>query len=141
MDQTHPFIAVLDDEPQFGKALARLLKTYGFEVATFRRGEEFLEACASRLPHCLLLDLLMPGLNGFEVLERVAARQVPVIVITGHDQPGTAQRVQALGGFNYFLKPVNEAQLSAALRAALDHHVRTAAPQQGQRTRPPSRNQ
>ena len=121
MDQTHPFIAVLDDEPQFGKALARLLKTYGFEVATFTRGEEFLDSCASRLPNCLLLDLHMPGLSGFEVLERIAVRRVPVLVITGHDQPGNAQRVRALGGLDYFLKPVNESNLLAAIHAAITH--------------------
>jgi FixJ family two-component response regulator len=122
MDQTRALIGVLDDEPQFGKALARLLKTHGFEVVTYTRGEEFLEACASRLPNCVLLDLHMPGLSGFEVLERIAVRQVPAIVITGHDQPGNAQRVRALGGLNYFLKPVNESQLLAAIRAAIDHH-------------------
>jgi FixJ family two-component response regulator len=121
MDQTRPLIAVLDDEPQFCKALARLLKTHGFDVVTFTHGEEFLEACASRLPNCLLLDLHMPDLNGFEVLERIAARHVPVLVITGHDQPGNAQRVRALGGLNYFLKPVNELKLLDAIRAAITH--------------------
>jgi DNA-binding response OmpR family regulator len=121
MDQPRALIAVLDDEPQFGKALARLLKTHGFEVVTFTRGEEFLEACASRLPNCLLLDLHMPGLNGFEVLERIAARHVPVLVLTGHDQPGNAQRVRALGALDYFLKPVNGLQLLTAIRAAIHH--------------------
>jgi FixJ family two-component response regulator len=121
MDQTWPLIAVLDDEPNFCKALARLLKTHGFEVLTFTRGEEFLEALASRVPNCLLLDLHMPGLNGFEVLERVAARHVPVLVITGHDQPGNAQRVRALGALDYFLKPVNEFQLLAAIQTAIHH--------------------
>jgi FixJ family two-component response regulator len=121
MDQTRALIAVLDDEPKFCRALARLLKTHGFEVVTFTRGEEFLEACASRLPICLLLDLHMPGLSGFEVLERISAQHVPVLVITGHDQPGNAERVRSLGGLNYFLKPVNEAQLLAAIHDALGH--------------------
>jgi FixJ family two-component response regulator len=119
MDSTRPLISVLDDEPQFCKALARLLKTHGFEVVTFTRGEEFLDACASRVPNCLLLDLHMPGLNGFEVLEHIAARHVPVLVITGHDQPGNAQRVRALGALDYFLKPVNELKLVEAIRAAI----------------------
>jgi FixJ family two-component response regulator len=121
MDQSRPLISVLDDEPQFGKALARLLKTYGFEVVTFTRGEEFLEACASRMPNCLLLDLHMPGLNGFEVLERLTERHAPVLVITGHDEPGNAERVRKLGGVGYLLKPVNEPQLLQAIRAALTH--------------------
>ena len=119
MDQNRPFIAVLDDEPQFGKALARLLQSHGFEVVTFTRGEEFLEACASRLPDCLLLDLYMPGLDGFEVLARIAARRVPVLVMTGQDQPGNAHRVRTLGALDYFLKPVNESQLLVAIRDAL----------------------
>ena len=121
MDQDRALIAVLDDEPQYCKALARLLKTHGFDVATFTRGEAFLGACASRLPNCLLLDLHMPGLNGFEVLERIAARHVPVLVITGHDQPGNAERARALGGLDYFLKPVNEYQLVGAILGALAH--------------------
>ena len=121
MDQTWALIAVLDDESNFCKALARLLKTHGFEVLTFTRGEEFLEACASRVPNCLLLDLHMPGLNGFEVLERIAARHVPALVITGHDQPGNAERVRVLGGLNYFLKPVNEHQLVAAIHDAISY--------------------
>lgn len=121
MEPTRPLIAVLDDEPRFCKALARLLKTHGLDVVTFTQGEALLAAWASGLPDCLLLDLHMPGLNGFEVLERIAARNVPVLVITGHDQPGNAQRVRALGAMDYFLKPVNELQLLEAIRAAVTH--------------------
>jgi FixJ family two-component response regulator len=129
MDQTRPLITVLDDEPQFCKALARLLKTHGFDVVTFTHGEEFLAACASRLPSCLLLDLHMPDLNGFEVLERIAPRRVPVLVITGHDQPGNAERVRALGCSDYFLKPVNESQLLEAIRTAIAPSLQTNAPE------------
>jgi FixJ family two-component response regulator len=119
MHETRPLIAVLDDEPQFCRALARLLKTHGLDVVTFTRGDEFLAACVSRLPDCLLLDLHMPDLNGFDILERVAARHLPVLVITGHDQPGNTERVRALGGRDYFLKPVNESRLLGAIRAAI----------------------
>jgi FixJ family two-component response regulator len=128
MDQPRPFIAVLDDEPQFCKALARLLKTHGFEVATFTKGEEFLAAAASRLPDCLLLDLHMPGFNGFEILERLAQRHMPVLVITGHDQPGNAERVRDLGSSGYFLKPVNESELLAAISAAIAHPLNDISP-------------
>jgi len=119
MPETRPLIAVLDDEPQFCRALARLLRTHGLDVVTFTHGDEFLATCASRLPDCLLLDLHMPDLNGFDILERVAARHLPVLVITGHDQPGNAERVRALGGRDYFLKPVNESRLLGAIRAAI----------------------
>jgi CheY-like chemotaxis protein len=121
MDQTRLLISVLDDEPSFCKALARLLKTHGFDVVIFTRGEELLADWASWLPDCVLLDLHMPDLNGFEILERIAARHVPVVVITGHDEPGNAERVGKLGGVDYLLKPVNELQLLQAIRAALTH--------------------
>jgi FixJ family two-component response regulator len=119
MNEIRPLVSVLDDEPQFCKALSRLLKTHGFEVVTFTHVEKFLEACASRLPNCLLLDLHMPALSGFDILEWIAARQVPVLVITGHDQPGNAERVRALGAAAYFLKPINESQLVAAIHDAI----------------------
>ncbi len=117
MDRIQPFIAVLDDEPQMGKALGRLLKTHGFEVLCFTQGAELFAACASRLPDCLLLDVHMPEISGFDVLERFTAQRVsvPVVVITGHDQPGNAARVRALGAAEYLLKPLDEAQLLAAI--------------------------
>lgn len=121
MQSTKPLIYVLDDEPLFCKALARLLKSHGLEVITFARGEDLLTACASQLPNCLLLDLHMPELSGFEVLARIDVKRVPVLVITGHDQPGNAERVRALGGVDYFLKPINEAQLLEATRKSLTH--------------------
>jgi FixJ family two-component response regulator len=128
MDERRPLIAVLDDEPQFCRALARLLKTHGLDVVTFTRGDEFLAACESRLPDCLLLDLHMPEPNGFEILEHVAERHLPVLVITGNDHSGNAERVRALGGLDYFLKPVNETQLLNAIRAAIKHTHGTIAP-------------
>ena len=125
MDRIRPLIAVLDDEPQFCKAVARLLKTHAFDVVTYTCGEVFLADCASRSPDCLLLDLHMPDLSGFEVLERSAARRIPSFVITGHDQLGNAERVRALGAVDYFLKPVNESQLVDAIRAAIDRPAPT----------------
>jgi FixJ family two-component response regulator len=121
MIQSPPVIAVLDDEPQMCKALSRLLKTRGFEVVTFGLGEELFAAFASRLPDCLLLDLHIPGISGFDVLERLAAEQspVPVIVITGHDQPGNAERVRNLGAVDYLLKPIKELTLMDALAKAM----------------------
>lgn len=122
MNETGPIIAVLDDEPQMCKALGRLLKTHGFRVETFALGAEFLASCASRVPDCLLLDLHMPDINGFEVLKRLAVQSisVPVIVITGYDQPGNAERVRTLGAVEYLLKPLNESQLIATIRKAIE---------------------
>lgn len=122
MNRLQPFIAVLDDEPQMGKALGRLLKTHGFEVVCFTQGAELFDACASRLPDCLLLDVHMPGISGFDVLERLASQHlpVPVVVITGHDQLGNAARVRALGAAEYLLKPLDETHLLAAINKVME---------------------
>ncbi|MFM1942572.1 MAG: hypothetical protein RI897_1554 [Verrucomicrobiota bacterium] len=121
MCHTRPVIAVLDDEPQMGKALGRLLRTHGFEVVCFTSGAELFAAFSARLRDCLVLDLHMPHLNGFEVLEWLAAQQipVPVVVITGHDQPGNSERARELGAVDYLLKPLGESQLLAAIRRAI----------------------
>ncbi len=114
-------IAVLDDEAEMRKALRRLLTCRGFRVQELERAEDFLAASEPNLPDCLLLDLQMPGLNGFQLLEILAARKVriPVVVITAHDEPGTAEQVRALGAFAYLRKPIDREALFAALGSAL----------------------
>ena len=90
-----PLIAVLDDEPQFCKALGRLLKTHGLEVSAFACGQDLLAACALRQPNCLLLDLHMPDMNGFQVLERLRQLRMPVPVITLRRRPAGQCRTAA----------------------------------------------
>jgi FixJ family two-component response regulator len=120
MSGEQPVVAVLDDEPEMRKALRRLLAIRGFCVHEFERAEDLVAALDSQRLDYLLLDLHMPGLNGFDVLETFRSRQihVPVIVITAHDEPGTAERVRALGACAYLKKPVDRDALLAAIAAA-----------------------
>jgi FixJ family two-component response regulator len=113
-------IAILDDEPAMRKALRRLLTSCGFRVEEYERGEELIAASGSNSLDCLLLDLHMPGLNGFDVLETWRSRRiaVPVIVITAYDEPGMAERVLALGASAYLKKPAEKQALLAAIEAA-----------------------
>ncbi len=121
MSQLSPIVAVLDDEPEMRKALRRLLVAKGFRVQVHARGEDLLESLSSGLPHCLLLDLHMPGVNGFDVLAAFASREIttPVVVITGHEEPETEERVRSFGVVAYLRKPVDEAILFSAIDAAL----------------------
>ena len=120
MPITGPVVAVADDEPEMRKALRRLLACRDFRVEECPCREDLLAALGSHPLEFLLLDLHMPGLNGFDVLEAFRARQipVPVIVITAHDEPGTAERVRALGAAAYLKKPVDRDALFAAIEAA-----------------------
>ncbi len=121
MPKAQATIGVLDDEPEMRKALHRLLTCRGYQVKEYARGEDVLEALGSQRLDCLLLDLHMEGLNGFGVLEAFLARQihVPVIVITAHDEPGTAEQVRGLGAFAYLTKPVDRDALFSCIAAAL----------------------
>jgi FixJ family two-component response regulator len=115
-----PVIAVLDDEPRLRKALRRLLVAHGFAVVTFERGRDVMAALAVQPMDCLLLDLHMPDVTGFEVLEDMSTRRIstPVIVLTGHGGPDTAERVFSMGAVAYLSKPVDEAALLAAISEA-----------------------
>ena len=120
MPNAKQVVAILDDEPEMRKALRRLLTCRGFRVEEYGCGEDLLAAFGTHPLDYLLLDLHMPGINGFDVLEAFHSRQssVPVIVITAHDEPGTAERVRALGASAYLKKPVDRDTLFAAIAAA-----------------------
>ena len=121
MAQTPPVVAVLDDEPQMLKALRRLLTAHGFRVEVYERGTDYLTALSSCREDCLLLDLHMPETNGFDVLKAFESQRIltPVVVITGHDEPGTAARALSLGAASYLTKPVDESALLSAIKSVI----------------------
>jgi FixJ family two-component response regulator len=86
VSKTRPLIAVVDDEEPVRKALTRLLRSADLDVETFPSGVEFLESLPTRRPDCVVLDLHMPLMDGFEVQARLAesSAPVPVVTITGH---------------------------------------------------------
>jgi FixJ family two-component response regulator len=122
MDGYPCLIAIVDDEVELRRALARVLETHGFECAGFAAGEELIAAVSARHFDCVLLDLHLPGMSGFDVL---AALQLdpaspPVIVITGHDEPAYLDRGLALGALACHRKPMRTADLLTAISRACD---------------------
>ena len=112
-------IAVVDDEPSIRRALDRLMRSADMDVDTYPSGAEFLAAWSCGAPDCVVLDLHMPGLTGFDVLERLTQSdaRVPVVVVTGHDTPEA--RALASGASAYLLKPVDDGALLSAIDAAI----------------------
>lgn len=100
-------VAVVDDESSVCRALSRLLRSVGLEVVTFTEGAAFLKFLESQRPDCIVLDLHMPQVSGFDVLAWLVkqARPIPVVTITGHDTPESYQRVMAAGACAYLRKP------------------------------------
>jgi FixJ family two-component response regulator len=124
--KTRSLIAVVDDEEPIRKALSRLLRSAGLDVKTFQSGAEFLESLATQRPDCVVLDLHMPLVSGFEVQARLAGSgdSLPVVIITGHDTDEA--RASALAGHPvaYLRKPVNDQVLLDAIELALTHNPR-----------------
>jgi FixJ family two-component response regulator len=117
---TRLLIAVVDDEESIRRALGRLLRSAGHEVRSYASGTEFLGSLSSGCPECLILDVHMPGLTGFEVLARLQTDgvRVPTVVITGFDEPDAEPRAMRLGAVKFLRKPVREDELLEAVDLA-----------------------
>jgi len=113
-------VAVIDDDTSVRKALSRLLTTAGFQVDSYAGGAHFLESLARRVPHCAIVDLHMPNMNGLELQARIVASglHVPVIIITANDEPTLRERALAAGAAGYLAKPFSDEILLAAVAAA-----------------------
>ena len=116
-----PLIGIVDDEEPFRRALARLLEAHDFRTAGFASGPEFLAEAGRRRFDCLLLDLVMPGLSGLDVLAALDGHPhaPPAIVISGLDDPELFQRARSMKAFECHSKPIGEAQLLGAIERAL----------------------
>ncbi len=112
------------------KAFRRLLGCRGYQVREYARAEDLIGDLATNPPGCILLDLHMPGANGFDVLETLRARQqdIPTIAVTAHDEPGTELRVRALGAVAYLKKPVDRDTLLSAMGLAGYHATGDRSP-------------
>jgi adenylate cyclase len=115
---------VVDDNEQNRDVLVRRLQRMGYDSATAENGVQALEAMRSQPFDAVLLDIMMPGMNGFQVLERMQAdeqlRHLPVIVISALDDMDSIVRCINLGADDYLTKPFNRMLLEARLRATLD---------------------
>ena len=121
MSTREPLVAIVEDDDEVRVAFARLLECAGFAIRVFDSGEAFLSDAGCRRPDCVVLDLNMPGLSGFEVQARLGAqgRDIPVVLVTGHDTASVRARASAAGAKAYLCKPVDDDALLAAIADAL----------------------
>lgn len=116
-------LLVVDDTDRNRELVSRQLARQGFTVSEARSGEEALERLAGREFDLILLDILMPGMDGIEVLRRLKAdpelRGVPVIVTSSIDEADTAVRCMESGAADYITKPVDPVLLRTRVEAAL----------------------
>ena len=115
-------IYVVEDDASLRNAVGRLLRSAHYRVLPFASAEEFIRSVFTSIVGCLLLDIKLPGISGFELLEQLHASgmQMPVIFITGQDREGMEERAMRLGATAYLRKPVDEETLLSAIRRALE---------------------
>jgi two-component system response regulator MprA len=120
-EHLHMRLLVVDDDPAVRDALALVLGLDGFEVATACDGREAMRTLAQQRPDAVVLDVLMPGLDGLEVCRRMRATgdRTPVLMLTARAE--VTERVQGLevGADDYLVKPFAREELVARLRALL----------------------
>jgi FixJ family two-component response regulator len=116
-----PLISVVDDDDSVRESLSSLMRSVGFEVAVFASAEEFLSSDHLRNTDCLILDVRMPGMNGFELQRELGAthHQVPVVFLTAHWDDEARQRALKAGAVDYLFKPCDDGALLNAIDAAL----------------------
>ena len=118
----HPTVFVVDDDGAVSAAIRLVLEDAGHSVEVFVSCEAFLEAYRPGYGSCLLIDAYLPGMDGFELLQRLRGERqlLPAIMITGRSDVPTAVRAMKAGASDFIEKPVGRGELLASVNRALD---------------------
>ena len=116
-------ILIADDEEHLGYLVKFKLEKEGFDVIWKKNGRQALEAVREERPDLVILDVMMPGLTGFEVLEAIKAdpelKDTPVIMLTASGQEADTVKGIDMGAADYIVKPFRPAELVARIRRCL----------------------
>src|SRR5260370_38427541 len=115
-------VSIVDDDESLRRSLKNLLGSVGFRVETFASAEAFLQSIHQEQTGCLVLDLRMPGMNGFDLLRHLwgTGSRIPVVILTSHGVLPARQRSPQAGAVPFLSKPFNGNALLDAVRTALD---------------------
>jgi CheY-like chemotaxis protein len=118
-------ILLVEDEPENQLVIGLILTTEGYNVITADRGDAALKLAAGEKPDLILLDVMMPEINGYEVLERLRSNPetagIPVVLLTALAQEKDVEKAVEAGVNGFVAKPFEPAELISCVRAALSH--------------------
>jgi FixJ family two-component response regulator len=116
-----PRISIVDDDASIREALKSLMRSVRFDVEAFGSAEEFLASARFHETTCLILDLSLPGMNGFELQNHlnIERRSIPIIFITAHADEAARQRALKAGAIELLSKPVRREPLFKAIESAI----------------------
>lgn len=115
-----PLILVVDDEAMARTMASKLLEKAGYNTQAVESGDECLKFVAAQKPAAILLDMLMPGMSGLEVLEKLRAgassKSIPVLLVTAKGQADVVRQAAALGIADFIVKPFHSLDLIARVK-------------------------
>ncbi|GAB6909604.1 hypothetical protein JCM12296A_54500 [Desulfosarcina cetonica] len=124
MTDNAPLILIVDDNPKNVQFLGNLLMPHGYEIGVAQNGVEALAFVADVLPDLILLDVMMPEMDGYQVCERIksdlACRHIPVIFLTAKSHSDDIVKGFDVGGSDYITKPFIAAELMARIKTHLE---------------------
>lgn len=117
-------VCVLDDDPSVVKATSRLLSSAGWNVASFTDPTDFLRHAEECQPKVVVLDILMPAMNGLEVQKRLQAisPESRVIILTSKDDPSVRAKAAEQGASAFFTKPIGDDEFLAGIESAFSRN-------------------
>jgi DNA-binding response OmpR family regulator len=118
-----PRVLVVDDEPNILLSLEFLMQQAGFEVTTAEDAEQAQVLISQQVPDLILLDISLPGMSGFDLLEQLradeATRSLPVVMLTAHGREVEKEKGMALGASDYITKPFSTRELVSRVQTLL----------------------
>jgi FixJ family two-component response regulator len=120
-----PIVHVVDDDASFRKAISRLLKLSGYEIAEYDSATSFLRTIDNAKPGCIVLDVQMPAFGGLKLQDELAklSRNWQIIFMTGHGDIPTSVRAIKAGAEDFLSKPVSKQTLLEAIERAFVRHA------------------
>ena len=120
-EETIARVLVVDDEPNIADVISMALKYNDFTVATAADGNEALDRVSEFRPDLIVLDVMMPGLDGFQVAKRLAERSkdIPILFLTARDTTDDKIRGLTIGGDDYMTKPFSVEELIVRIKVIL----------------------
>lgn len=118
-----PRILVVDDSPTELFRFKEMLNKYGYEVIEAMSGEEGIQMAQSTLPDLILMDIVMPGVNGFQATRQITrdntTKHIPIVIVSTKDQETDRVWGKRQGAIDYLTKPIGEKQLIDVIKAHL----------------------
>src|SRR5215469_6381243 len=124
MSESVSQIYVVDDDLSVRESVGRLIKSAGLNVKTFATAQDTLANLGKEVPSCLVLDIQLPDIDGFELQEQLARKdlQIPIIFLTGHGDIPMSVRAMKAGAVDFLTKPFDDEYLLEAIRGAIGRY-------------------